>query len=177
MKTIVLALVLALAQAHAFAAPPTDESIERLMAVTGGRKMVDSMVQQITAMMTPAFEQAIGAEQLPTDQRQEARQFMASFGARMQAILEDELSWDKLQAMALPIYRESLTQEEVDGLIAFYNTPIGRSTVDKLPLVMQKSMLAMQQRIGPMQARIQAAAAETVQEFHKARATAPKPTL
>ncbi|GAB4394828.1 MAG: hypothetical protein Tsb0032_23580 [Kiloniellaceae bacterium] len=45
----------------------------------------------------------------------------------------------------IPIYDRHLTEEEVDGLLAFYRTPVGRSVIRKLPQVTQESMIAGQQ--------------------------------
>ena len=45
----------------------------------------------------------------------------------------------------IPIYERNLTDDEIDGMLAFYRTPVGQSVVKKLPQLTQESMLAGQQ--------------------------------
>ncbi len=59
--------------------------------------------------------------------------------------------------MFTEIYQESFSQEEIDGLIAFYASPAGRAYIDKMPLVMQKTMTVMQSRMPAMIERMRAA--------------------
>jgi hypothetical protein len=62
------------------------------------------------------------------------------------------------------IYQESFTQEEIDGLIAFYESPAGVAFVEKMPFAMQKSMSIMQSRMAPMMEKIKAAMKEAIAE-------------
>jgi hypothetical protein len=82
-------------------------------------------------------------------------------------ILRDQLSWGNLKKIYIPIYRESFTQEEIDGLIAFYSSPAGNALVVKMPIVAQKSMAATQQLIVPMMQQMQKAVAEATAEMKK----------
>jgi hypothetical protein len=65
-------------------------------------------------------------------------------------IVQEEFSWDKLKPTYIAIYQETFDQEEIDGLVAFYKSPVGTSMVNKMPVVMQKSMVGMQARLQPM---------------------------
>ena len=83
---------------------------------------------------------------------------------QMAQVMRDEMSWDKLRPMTVQIYKEVFTQEEVDGMIAYYKTPAGAATVDKMPIVMQKSLQMMQARMVPMMQKMQAAMRQAVQD-------------
>jgi hypothetical protein len=61
-----------------------------------------------------------------------------------------------MRPLYIQIYQESFTQEEIDGLIAFYKSPLGIAFVEKMPLVMQKSMTIMQSRTGPLMEKMKA---------------------
>ena len=70
------------------------------------------------------------------------------------AIIREELG--AFVEMLYPIYHDHFTLSEVNGLISFYETPLGRKVVATLPLITQESMLAGQQwgetlapKIGP----------------------------
>src|SRR5262249_25615685 len=64
--------------------------------------------------------------------------------------MKEALKWDDLKQMYFQIYSESFTQEEVDGMLAFYESPAGKAVIKKMPVVMQKSMTQVQQRILPL---------------------------
>ena len=49
-----------------------------------------------------------------------------------------------MRPIYLGIYRETFDQAEIDGLIAFYRSPIGQSFVRKMPAVVQRSMAVTQ---------------------------------
>ena len=70
-------------------------------------------------------------------------------------------------------YREMFSQEEIDGLIAFYRTPVGQSLVSKQPELMKRTMTIMQQCLAPMMQRIQKMSEATALELQKAKAENP----
>lgn len=45
-----------------------------------------------------------------------------------------------LTTMFVPAYQKHLTLEDLDGLIAFYQTPVGKKYAQKTPVIMQESM-------------------------------------
>jgi hypothetical protein len=59
------------------------------------------------------------------------------------------------------------SQEEIDGLIAFYQTPAGQSLVSKQPELTNRTMAILQQRMAPVMQRIQKMSEETALELKK----------
>lgn len=165
MKKILVSICLSAAPFLCQAAEPTTESIEKLLAASQTHKMVDQMIPQMENMMKTMADKAVDAQNLSPEESKKAKAESAAVTNKMMPILKDQLSWEKLEKIYIPIYRESFTQEEIDGLIAFYSSPAGKALVEKMPLVMQKSMLAMQQVIGPMMQQIQKAVAESAEEL------------
>lgn len=49
---------------------------------------------------------------------------------------------EELYKMILPIYKRHLTHEEIRGLITFYESEIGKTFIEKMPMIMQESMQA-----------------------------------
>ncbi len=47
--------------------------------------------------------------------------------------------------LIIPIYEKYYTEEDVQGLIKFYNTPVGEKVIASLPQVTAESMEAGQQ--------------------------------
>ena len=57
------------------------------------------------------------------------------------------LAWDKLQPVYSKIYSDVFTAEEVKAQIDFYSSPAGHSTLQKSPLVAEKSMKIMNHQL------------------------------
>ena len=54
-------------------------------------------------------------------------------------------SMKDLVDLIVPIYYKHLTEDDLDGIIAFYKTPVGRKFAEKTPVITQESMLIGQQ--------------------------------
>lgn len=147
MKPILLAALLAIAQSVS-AAPATDESVETLLSVTKAESMVDAMLSNLTPIMRQGMAQALSGKPVSPAQQQ----VLDAMPAKFTNIMRDEMSWSKMKPQYIRIYQESFSQEDVEGFIAFYRSPAGQSYIDKMPIVMQKSMAMgaqMSQNVGP----------------------------
>ena len=99
-----------------------EQSIRKLIRVTNGLQLGIQALDQIFAQLRPSVPQ-----------------------------LSDE-AWSKLvaelrgaamadfEALLVPVYDRHFTQDEVDGLIAFYESPLGKKTIEKMPAVMGEAM-------------------------------------
>jgi hypothetical protein len=144
------------APAAAVSAVPSDESIRELLAVAEAPALIDGMLAQVEGSIQNGIKQALGDRPV-TPAKQAA---IDKYTAKGAAIIREEMTWAKLEPIYLRIYKEALTQSEVDGMIAFYKTPAGRAVVKKLPTLMQQIMTELPAMIGPMMQKIQAAAQE-----------------
>jgi hypothetical protein len=57
------------------------------------------------------------------------------------------LTWKKLEPQYIRLYQESFTEEEVAGMLSFYRTPAGQAVIDKMPVLMQRTMVDVQKMI------------------------------
>jgi len=142
------------------AATPTDASIDDLLSAMHAEKIMDLMLPAIDKSMHQSMAMATKGKTLSAKQQQ----VMDASSAKMMQIMKDELSWDKMHGMYVQIYRESFTQEEIDGLVAFYKSPAGIAYIQKMPVVMQKTMGLMQTRMADMMPKMQAEIQQTVQD-------------
>lgn len=161
MKNWMLYLLLAamLPVSAASAAPATEASVRELLEVTKSRQMLDQVYGQMESMYADSMRQAFGESMT---EEQEAR--MQRFTTRMTALMKKEMSWDVLAPMYVDIYSKSFTQEEIQSMLDFYRTPAGQAVIDKMPLVMQNTMKAVQERIGTMMPEMQKMLAEELQQ-------------
>lgn len=62
--------------------------------------------------------------------------------------LENEFkstSMDELVTMLAPVYEKHMTEADLNEIIKFYSTPVGKKMAEKTPVIMQESMQAGQQ--------------------------------
>jgi hypothetical protein len=156
-RPLALALLLS-AALSVHAAAPTTESIETLLAVTKTERLLESVQRQFDPLMRQAMAQGAANQNLSAEQRRR----LDALPAELATIFQEEMSWPRLKPLYTKIYQDAFTQEEIDGLIAFYRSPAGMAYVDKMPLVTQKSMELMQSLMPPVMKRVQAAMAKAV---------------
>lgn len=169
--TLLIASLLVGAVAHA--TPATPQSIDKLLTDMQIQNTLIAMQHQVDGMIKQSMDQAMRGQTLPP----EAQKLFDGFRGKMSALLKDELSWEKMKDIYTQIYGETFTEEEIQGLIAFYESPAGKAFAAKMPAVTQKSMVVVQQRMGPLMQKIRMAMQETMQEMaalkEKEEAAAP----
>lgn len=167
MKRLLFAVLLSLS-CHApqvFAAPPTRESVIELIRLIDAQQMTDTMLKSLDTMLADTMNKQLKGVQI--NARQQA--ILDKFRADVVALMKSEMSWEQLEPIFVEIYQGSMTQQEVDAMLAFYRTPEGQSVLKKLPQVMQMSMNKVQgimENSMPKMARLQA---EAVAELQKAK--------
>lgn len=160
---LVVPLLLGLSFGALAEAPPSDGSLRELLEVTDARKLVDSALLQMEQVSDRTAQQAMAGKDLSAANQESIQKFRA----RLSAILRDELSWEKLEPMYLDIYRSSLSQDEVDGMLKFYKSDAGRAMTRKMPDIMQASVVEMQKRIPALIQRLEEARNEFVREMQQ----------
>ena len=163
MKALALLACALFLSTPVFAQTASKESIDRLLKAANVEQMLTSIHAQLDTTMKAAMTQALSNQNAGAD----AQQYADAFSKKMSEEVKAELSWEKMRDLYQQVYAESFTQPEVDGLIAFYESPAGKAFVAKMPTVMQKSMALMQQRMTPMVQHLQQSLQETVQEIQK----------
>ena len=125
----------------------TDEKkmlIDELLALTGavnpGERFADIYVEQMTYVL---------------------KQARPDLGPNVYVILEDEITkvvseqvgdGNVFKELSYPIYHKYLTSEDLSELISFYNTPIGKKTIEVMPSINREAITAGQQwgrELGP----------------------------
>jgi hypothetical protein len=111
--------------------PAKVAAIRQLLDVTGSGKMgeevIDLMMQQIKQGMSGAIPQ--------TDRLQ---RFMDAFAKDFQG----RISAQQINDAIIPIYAQHLSLEDIQSLIAFYQTPAGQHVIKALPQIIQESQAA-----------------------------------
>lgn len=96
----------------------TDESIEHLFEAC---RLSDGMIAGFEAGVKGS-QAGMDMAKIPADTAKK----MARGQARMMEILKDEISYDKIKYDLIKLYRAKYTQEEINQLIAFFESDIGK---------------------------------------------------
>lgn len=160
MKTFVLACLFAISASAVHAAPATAESIEALLAITKTKELVDSANTNIEASVRQGMLTAVGNKELTAEQKQ----LLDVLPAKIVAAMQPEFSWEILKPDFVRLYAETFSQEEVDGMIQFYKSPLGQTLISKMPVVMNRSMQIVQARLGAAMPKVQSAVAAAIAE-------------
>jgi hypothetical protein len=142
-----LAVILCLAclpVAAAFAQQPGDpatkEDVQKLFDIQNSRKLFDSimtaMKQQIPVMTKSAM-----SKQLSNATAEQTAQLNAFMDDSVEKMFQN-MPFDELMAAAMPAYQHHFTHGEMQELIQFYSSPLGKKLLAEMPAIMTEYMQA-----------------------------------
>jgi len=103
--------------------PAKAAAIRHLMDLTNTSKLGDKVVEYFTGRVKSIMGQNLGQDRLPA--------FMDTFTKEFSA----KVSSDTINAAVVPIYAHYFTTDDIDGLIKFYESPLGQRVVKLMPQV------------------------------------------
>ncbi len=148
---LALGSLVALQPAFADSPKPSEQSVRQLFeAMHTGEALKEAfahMDDMLRTSMKDVNGRPLNAEQQKI--RDETR-------AKVVALMQQQLDWSTtLEPIMVESYRDTFTQQEVDALLKFYGTTIGKSVADKLPAASRQMMQLIQQRMREMMPQIQ----------------------
>ncbi|MEP7230363.1 MAG: DUF2059 domain-containing protein [Ginsengibacter sp.] len=97
------------------------ENIKKLLDLTGSGKMG----AQVAQTMISSFQESYS--NVPNEYWESVKK---------------EINADDIVALVIPIYDKYYTEEDIQKLIEFYESPIGKKVISSTPLIVQESMSA-----------------------------------
>jgi hypothetical protein len=152
LKSIFVCAAAWLTLGTASAAVATDASIEELLQVTRVQSISEDIDARVEQNLRATLVQAAAKEKLTAEQQRGLEQYVV----KAAALVREETNWSKMKPEIVRIYREALTQEDIEGMLAFYRTPAGQAVIKKLPQVTQKTMEFAQRRMSELMPKLQA---------------------
>lgn len=144
------------------------KKIEELLSVMNAQALLDDMLEQTRGAMTQGMSQV---KDMPPAAQAKVRESQD----RTMALMRKALSWDQMRADYIGVYDQTLTEEEIDGMLRFYRTPAGQSVIKKMPVVMRKSVELGQRRVQEIMPEIQAETQRLMKDLQAIRNSAPPP--
>ena len=121
MKRLLSALFILAMTAPVFAASDKHrQAAEELLNVSGLKVSMERMISQMVQMQL---------RQKPA---------MAPYQDIMLKFFNKYLGYDNIKHDFVDIYTEEFSENELHELIAFYKTPVGKKTISKMPILMNK---------------------------------------
>jgi hypothetical protein len=144
----------------AHASPPSAESVERLFKAMYPQDLSDAMVTKLLPVLTEQVKAEI-SEGRGAD---EAAKMYDELAPKIERLIKEQTSQTATRDDFVQTYSELFSQEEVQDLIAFYESPSGRAFAQKSPLVSEKTLSLKQKRMGPLVSEIQKLVRDAVRE-------------
>ena len=133
------------------------ELAEELMRLMNVEQNLEQMRPQLTAMLL----NTMNAMDVPDEFRSKLAEHQQS---QLDLVL-DAMSWPKMKDRYIDLYVDVFDASELEGLIDFYSSPVGKSFVDKMPLLMQRMMSLSQEQIAGLLPQIQADTEKFIHEL------------
>ena len=152
---------------HAAESKSGDDMAVRLKLAS---KLLETM--DVGKVMTQSFESIKQMQSSMTKQmvkNAKDQQLAIKNQHKIMDLMRKELSWEKLRPEFEKLYAETYSLEELNGLIKFYESPVGKKFIQKQPEMQRKSMLMMQQLIMKIMPKIQALTRQMQQEMIAAK--------
>jgi hypothetical protein len=155
MKTAALViLALLVSVLNAGAQQLTKEAkIQRLLDVMNADAMIDQMLEQIKAMT---------ASQVPPGTTPEQAAKAREIQSKILDLVKARISWEKMRPQYVRLYGETFSEEEISGMLAFYESPSGRAMLAKMPALVTKVMEVAQAQMKDLLPEIQRVIREAV---------------
>jgi hypothetical protein len=148
-----LALACALGGAlQAQAAPASRESVETTLKLMKTEQNLTGIWAPAEANMRQSIAKAHGA--VPATPQQQAVEERAI--QRAMAVMHEQMTWEKMKPAYVDLYVATFSQEEIDGLNAFYSSPAGQAYLAKMPLMIPRMMQLMQTQLQELMPKLQA---------------------
>lgn len=171
-----LALVSALTLAstltiHADEASKREKIHEMFRLSHVDQTMTQAMAQQ--AEQVPRFLHSMFPEAKISPEQQKD---VDAFQVRVMAMVRESASWQKLEPGFTDIYASTYSEQEIDGLIAFYKSPVGQDMVNKQPEILTKSQAVTQSMMTDLQPKLREAVTQFAQDMQKKYPNGPAST-
>ncbi len=158
MKRLLFILFAALFSLPAFATPAQDASIEKLLILTDAQKLSESAISDSDEIIETTLKPVLQLDNMTA----EKKKLIESFLEKYKNIVKEEFSWEKMMPDYIRIYRETFTEEELQNLIAFYESPTGQMFIRKTPEIMDKMSDLLRMKMVSILSRMNTALNETI---------------
>ena len=132
--------------------------IEEMLRIT----KIDRIQEQVMEQLKGAFSGMFDQPGVPAEVKASRKEL----DDEVWTIIKKRVSFEKMKADYIRVYSETLSEPEIDSILAFYKTTGGQALLEKLPILTKKGMEIGQAQMKDVGPEIQRAV-ENFVERHK----------
>ncbi len=137
------------------------QKIEELFQLIQVQKTLQQAMSQQMAQVQTAVKTLVPGMKMTSDEQKDFDTFLQKIGA----ITQESMAWSKLEPQFVDLYASTYSEEEIDGMVAFYHTPTGEAMIAKQPEILSKSQVISQAQLAAVQPKIREAVMQFIQEM------------
>jgi hypothetical protein len=137
-------------QAHGDAASK-ERKIQELLTIMHFEDTNRRMVQAEEVRIENESREQLTGVTLEPDQKESYDKFQR----QVVNLLRESASWKVLEPDFIKLYADTYSEEEIDGILAFYHSPVGQAMLAKTPELTEKSIEISRHRMAALEPKIQ----------------------
>ena len=166
LRAFCTAAVLVCASGQVFADTAShNASAEAFLMMAHADKLGTPVYMQVQQMFSQRFAQA----QAPDSKKA----VLESYQAKANAALDQAIGWNKLKPDMIKLYTSNFSETELRDLVKFYQSPLGKKVLEKMPQVTQQSAQLTQQKLESAVPVVNKLLADMTAEITPPKAAAP----
>jgi len=104
---------------------------EAFLTLAHADKLGTPVYMQVQQMFAQRFEQTKAPES--------KKAVLETYQAKANAALDQAIGWNKLKPDMVKLYTSNFSESELKDLVAFYQSPLGKKVLEKMPQLTQQS--------------------------------------
>jgi hypothetical protein len=136
--------------------PRAQVAAKKLLSLFKMDQHYEKSMEQVVRMS----ENIVDSQQISEEEKKKAKELIR---ASIESTVE-EVTWEKMKGVFIDIYAETFTSEELEGIITFYETPIGKKFLEKQPQLTTVTLQKMQELVQGVMPEIQRKVREVIEK-------------
>ena len=126
--------------------------VKELFAVMHMEHNLDRMRSAMEQQVQATAKNAPGTEQMTPEKAKMQQEFIDN----SMKVVDANFGWTVLEPAYVKLYADTYTEAELDGIVAFYQSPAGQAVLTKTPELSAGVMQIVHSRMGDFQPKMQA---------------------
>ncbi len=122
---------------------PRRAQAELLLNAMHTEQILTNATTKVYQMVDKFGQNAVAQPNVPAEQKAAVQKAQED----AHAAIGQQLSWDAVKGDFIQAYAEAFSEDDLKGLVAFYNSPLGQKLVEKQPAVTEKMGRLTQQKM------------------------------
>ena len=140
--------------------------VQQLFTVMRLDHTMDQLLSSIHKQTDTFMRSMPGSDQMTPEQQK----IVTEYQNKVSALVNSSMGWKSIEPDMVNLYASTYSEQEIDGLISFYKSPVGQIMLDKTPELNAKSVDLTKQRAQVLQPQLR----ELMQQFSTQFAAASK---